>query len=178
MDIAFTESLVVNALGGNDTLSGGTGLAALIPSVTFNGGDGADTITGGDGNDILNGGAGNDTITASGQRHGRRGRRQRHVDRRPGRRSSPRRRRRRPHDLESRRWSEPVDGEAGPDTLQFNGSAAAEIMITANAPRVTFFRNVGNITMDIGTTEALLVNTLGGDDVVTAGANLAALSRR
>ena len=63
MDIAFTESLVVNALGGNDTLSGGAGLAALIPSVTFNGGDGADTITGGDGNDILNGGAGNDTIT-------------------------------------------------------------------------------------------------------------------
>ena len=72
--------------------------------------------------------------------------------------------------------SEPVDGEAGDDTLQFNGSTAAEIMtITANAPRVTFFRDVGNVTMDIGTTEALLVNTLGGDDVVTAGANLAAL---
>ena len=177
MDIAFTESLVVNALGGNDTLSGGAGLAALIPSVTFNGGDGADTITGGDGNDILNGGAGNDTITGGAGNDT--------VDGGDGNDTLTGGPGVDPHhggagdDLMI--WnpgdgSEPVDGEAGADTLQFNGSAAAEIMtITANAPRVTFFRNVGNITMDIGTTEALLVNTLGGDDVVTAGANLAAL---
>jgi Ca2+-binding RTX toxin-like protein len=177
MDIGATENLVVNALGGNDALSGGAGLAALIPNITFNGGDGVDTIIGGDGNDILNGGAGNDTITGGGGNdtlEGGDG-----NDTLTGGPGVDLHRGGAGDDLMI--WnpgdgSEPVDGEAGADTFQFNGSATAEIMtITANAPRVTFFRNVGTITMDIGTTEALVVNALGGDDVVTAGANLAAL---
>jgi hypothetical protein len=72
--------------------------------------------------------------------------------------------------------SEPVDGEAGNDTFVFNGANAAEIMTaTANGQRVTFVRNLGNITMDIGTTETLQVNALGGDDTITVNAGLAAL---
>ena len=62
MDVATTEILEVNALGGDDTVSGAAGLAALIPTITFDGGDGNDTLTGGDGNDTLRGGLGNDTI--------------------------------------------------------------------------------------------------------------------
>ena len=42
--------------GGNDTLEGGAGTDSL------SGGDGSDSLTGGDGNDSLQGGAGNDTI--------------------------------------------------------------------------------------------------------------------
>ena len=54
--------------------------------------------------------------------------------------------------------SEPVNGDAGNDTFQFNGANVDEVMTyTGNGPRVTFFRNLGNITMDIGTTETLFV---------------------
>ncbi|MEO5822334.1 MAG: hypothetical protein ABIT71_17645 [Vicinamibacteraceae bacterium] len=167
IDIGTTETLFVNALAGIDTVTGGTNLNGLIVA-RVDGGDGDDVLTGGDGvdllngglgNDTLNGGAGNDTLTGGPG-----------VD---------------PHngglgdDLMI--WnpgdgSEPVNGEGGNDTFQFNGAGAAEIMTaTANGQRVTFFRNLGNITMDVGTTETLLVFGLGGDDTFTVGPNLAAL---
>src|SRR5262249_20651895 len=62
LDIGTTENLVVNANGGDDTITAGNGLAGLI-SLTLDGGAGNDTITGGDGNDMLIGGDGNDVIT-------------------------------------------------------------------------------------------------------------------
>ena len=123
---------------------------------TLNGGDGVDKLNGNAGNDTLNGGAGNDTLTGGPG-----------VD---------------PHnggpgdDLMI--WnpgdgSEPVNGDAGNDTFQFNGSAGDEVMTYAGiGQRVTFFRNLGNITMDIGTTETLFVNALAGIDTVTGGAGL------
>jgi Ca2+-binding RTX toxin-like protein len=46
----------VNALGGNDTLTGGDG------GDTLSGGDGNDTLSGGAGNDVLTGGFGTDTL--------------------------------------------------------------------------------------------------------------------
>ncbi|HEY2783672.1 MAG TPA: calcium-binding protein, partial [Fimbriiglobus sp.] len=61
LDIGTTENLSVNMNGGDDTFTGGNGLASLI-SLTVDGGAGNDRITGGDGNDVLNGGDGNDTI--------------------------------------------------------------------------------------------------------------------
>jgi Ca2+-binding RTX toxin-like protein len=164
MDIGTTENLVVNALAGNDVVTGGAGLNGLI-TTTINGGDNDDTLTGGDGVDIINGEAGNDTLNGGGGNDtltGGPG-----VD---------------PHnggpgdDLMI--WnpgdgSEPVNGDAGNDTFQFNGSAGDEVMTyTANGQRVTFFRNLGNITMDIGTTETLFVNALGGIDTVTGGTGL------
>jgi hypothetical protein len=50
------------------------------------------------------------------------------------------------------------------------------MQVTANGQRVTFFRNPGAITMDIGTTETVFANPLAGDDTVTIGAGLAALA--
>src|SRR6266511_1036186 len=59
LDIGTSESLVLNANGGDDTFTGSNGLATLI-QLTVDGGAGNDTVTGGDGNDLLLGGDGND----------------------------------------------------------------------------------------------------------------------
>ena len=168
MDIGTTETLFVNALGGNDQVTGGAGLNGLIVA-RVDGGDGDDTLNGGDGVDLLNGNAGNDTLNGNAGNDtltGGPG-----VD---------------PHnggpgdDLMI--WnpgdgSEPVDGDAGNDTFQFNGGNGVDTMnVTANGQRVTFFRQPGAITMDIGTTETVFANALGGDDVITVGPGLAALT--
>jgi hypothetical protein len=64
--------------------------------------------------------------------------------------------------------SDTVDGGSGFDTHLFNGSAGAEIMAaTADGSHVKFTRNLGNITMDLNSIEALDVNALGGADQVT-----------
>jgi VCBS repeat-containing protein len=64
VDISGTEQIVVAALGGNDTITAGNGLAALT-ALTLNGGFGNDTITGGDGADTLIGGPGTDILDGS-----------------------------------------------------------------------------------------------------------------
>jgi Ca2+-binding RTX toxin-like protein len=61
IDIGTTESLQLNAGGGNDEIKGKTGLAGLIKS-TLNGDDGNDRIKGTDGEDLLSGGKGIDVI--------------------------------------------------------------------------------------------------------------------
>ena len=70
--------------------------------------------------------------------------------------------------------------------MGFNGSNANESMdVSANGARVRFFRDVGNITMDlndvervvaktIGGSDKLVVNALSGTDVVNVAADLAA----
>ena len=68
LDIGTSETLQLNANGGNDTFIGGAGLAPLI-SLSIDGGAGNDTITGGDGadrivggdDDLITGGKGADT---------------------------------------------------------------------------------------------------------------------
>jgi Ca2+-binding RTX toxin-like protein len=62
VDIGTSENLVLNANGGDDTVTAGNGLAPLI-ALAVNGGAGNDTITGGDGDDRLTGGDGDDNIT-------------------------------------------------------------------------------------------------------------------
>src|SRR5262245_29261282 len=64
MDIGTFEKITVNALGGQDTVSGTPGLATLVELLTINGGDGNDILTGGDGDDTINGGAGDDMLLA------------------------------------------------------------------------------------------------------------------
>src|SRR5690606_42077587 len=61
LDIGTTETLVLNAGGGNDTITA-TGNLAALTSLKLNGDDGDDTINAGNGHDILRGGAGNDFI--------------------------------------------------------------------------------------------------------------------
>ena len=135
--------LAINAGNGNDTINASTVPAVL--SLTIDGGAGNDTIIGGQGNDTLLGGDGNDNV------NGGRG-----------------------NDVallgngnDTFIWnpgdgSDIVEGQAGTDTLVFNGSNVGENMdISANGSRVRLFRDVGAITMDLNGVENIQVNALG-----------------
>ena len=64
--------------------------------------------------------------------------------------------------------SDTVEGQAGTDTMVFNGANANEnIDISANGCRVRLFRDVGNVTMDLNGVEGINVNALGGADTIT-----------
>ncbi len=175
--VANTALIQVFGLGGDDTLTLNESSGAL-PSANMFGGAGNDTITGGSGNDmlfgqagndallgkggfdLLFGGAGNDTLTggdADDQMFGEAG-----DDRmiwNPGDDS----------DL--------MEGGEGTDTAEVNGGNGAEqFTITTNGARVRFDRvNPAPFSIDIGTTENLVLHAGGGDDTVTATGNLAAL---
>jgi len=140
--------------GGKDTLVGGSGDDQLF------GQGGNDTLLGKGGNDLLFGGAGNDTLTGGAgndQVFGEAG-----DDRmiwNPG------------------DGSDVFEGGAGIDTAEVNGGNGTETFtITANGSRVRFDRvSPAPFNIDIGTTENLVVNANGGDDVITAGNGLASL---
>jgi Ca2+-binding RTX toxin-like protein len=150
LDIGTTENLVVHAGDGDDVISAGNGLAPLI-NLTLDGGAGNDTITGGDGNDILIGGDGNDTVTGGrGADTANLGAGDDTFVWNPG------------------DGSDVVEGGAGVDTLLFNGANVAEkIDISANGGRVTFTRDVGNVTMDLHQVEKIDFTARGGADNVT-----------
>jgi Ca2+-binding RTX toxin-like protein len=64
--------------------------------------------------------------------------------------------------------SDTVDGQAGLDTLLFNGANINEkIDISANGGHARLARDVAAITMDLDNLETIDLNTLGGSDVVT-----------
>jgi Ca2+-binding RTX toxin-like protein len=152
LDIGTTENLVVNMNGGDDTFTAGNGLAGLI-NLTVDGGAGNDTITGGDGADTLLGGDGDDTLIGG-----------RGNDQLFGGAGN-----------DTFVWnpgdgSDTVEGQDGSDTLLFNGANIAEkIDIEANHHRVTFTRDVANITMDLNGVENIRFNGLGGADTITVG---------
>jgi Ca2+-binding RTX toxin-like protein len=147
LDIADSEALEIDSLAGNDTLNAGVGLAALT-RLTLDGGSGNDTINGGDGNDTLRGGSENDSID------GNRGDDTAFLG----------------AGDDSFTWdpgdgSDRVEGEAGIDTMVFNGAGVAENFdFSANGNRLKFFRNVANITMDVDDTERVDLRALGGVD--------------
>ena len=61
--------------------------------------------------------------------------------------------------------SDTVEGQDGNDKMLFFGSNASEnIDISANGSRVRFFRDVGNVTMDLNGIERIEFRTLGGAD--------------
>ena len=78
-----------------------------------------------------------------------------------------------------------LEGQAGTDTLLFNGAVIAEqITISANGPQATFFRDIANVTMDLndveriqfnagGGADNILVNDLSGTDITEVAINLA-----
>ena len=139
---------------GNDSLTGGSGADLLFgqsgnDSLFGKGGD--DLLFGGTGNDVLVGGAGSD------QMFGEAG-----DDRmiwNPG------------------DGSDLMEGGSGIDTAEVNGGNGAETFtVAANGARVRFDRvSPAPFSLDIGTTENLLVNMNGGDDSFTAGNGLAPL---
>jgi Ca2+-binding RTX toxin-like protein len=144
------DRLVVNGLGGNDSINA-AGLPASTVQLTVDGGAGNDRITGGDGNDLLIGGAGNDSIIGG-----------RGSDMMIGGDGN-----------DTFVWnpgdgSDVVEGQGGHDTLQFNGSNANENMdLSANGSRLRLFRDVGNVTMDVNGVEQVNVAALGGADTLT-----------
>ena len=153
------DALVVNGGGGNDTISAAT-VPAGITKLTLDGGAGNDTLIGGHGGDLLHGGDGNDTLSGGDgddQMFGEAG-----DDRmiwNPG------------DDTDL------AEGGDGTDTVEVNGGNGAEIFtVTANGTRVRFDRlDPTPFSIDIGTTEKLVVNMNGGDDSFSATGNLAAL---
>jgi Ca2+-binding RTX toxin-like protein len=139
---------------GNDTLIGGSSADLLFgqgDNDTLFGKGGTDLLFGGDGNDILTGGDGDD------QMFGEAG-----DDRiiwNPG------------DDTDL------AEGGDGTDTVEVNGGNGAEVFTaTANGTRVRFDRlDPAPFSIDIGTTEKLVLNMNGGDDSFSATGNLAAL---
>jgi Ca2+-binding RTX toxin-like protein len=150
LDIGTTENLVLNAGDGNDVITAGNGLSSLI-QLTIDGGAGNDTITGGDGNDTLSGGSGNDVVIGGrGSDNALLGSGDDEFIWNPG------------------DGSDAVDGQAGTDTLLFNGANVNEkISISAVGGRVSLFRDVANITMDLNSIEHIDLNVLGGADNIS-----------
>ena len=181
-----TKSISVFGLGGNDTirldetngplpaaqLFGGSGNDILT------GGSGADALHGQDGNDQLSGGAGDDFLLGQSgtdvmfggdgadQMFGGAG-----DDTADGDRGDDVAFLGDGNDLfvwDPGDGSDRVEGEAGFDTMLFNGSGADEVFeASANGPRLRFTRDVGNIVMDVDGVERVDVEALGGADTVT-----------
>lgn len=144
------DTLVVNALGGNDFIDASS-LTAGIARLTLDGGDGNDTVFGSRGNDVLLGGSGNDLVDGkAGNDQVQMGSGDDIFMWNPG------------------DGSDIVDGQAGADTLQFNGANAAEgIAVEANGSRVRLSRDVDNIVMDLTEIERISFKALGGADNIT-----------
>lgn len=139
---------------GNDTLIGGSGADQLF------GQDGNDTLLGKGGDDLLFGGNGNDVLTGGAG-----------TDQAFGEAGN-----------DQMIWN-PGDGtdlnEGGDDndTVVVNGGNGDEVFtVTANGSRVRLDRtSPAPFSVDIGTSENLIVNGNGGNDSITAGNGLAGL---
>jgi Ca2+-binding RTX toxin-like protein len=150
IDIGTSESLVLNANGGDDTFSATGNLAPLI-KLTVDGGAGNDTLLGGNGADLLLGGDGDDFIDGNqGDDVALMGAGNDVFQWDPG------------------DGNDTVEGGDGADKMLFNGSNLSEnFEASANGGRVRFTRNVGNIVMDLNDVESIDLNALGGSDTVT-----------
>ena len=175
--VANTALIQVFGQGGNDTLTMSETNGAL-PRANMFGGAGNDTVIGGSGNDMLFGQSGNDNLQGRGgfdmlfggseddvltggdgddQMFGESG-----NDRfiwNPG------------DDTDL------VEGGTGNDTSEVNGGNGDEVFTaTANGTRVRFDRvQPAPFSIDIGTTENLVVNMNGGNDSFSATGDLSAL---
>jgi Ca2+-binding RTX toxin-like protein len=132
------------------------GNLAPLTTLTFDGGDDGDTLLGGNGADLMIGGDGDD-----------------HVDGNQGADTALMGRGDDRFQWDPGDGNDVVEGQAGTDALDFNGSAIGEIInVLANGPRGQLLRNIANITMDFNGVEGVLVHARGGSDAVEVG-NLA-----
>jgi len=122
-------------------------------TVTVFGGRGDDVLLGGDGAESLFGGSGDDRVDGNrGADTGVLGSGQDVFTWDPG------------------DGSDVVEGGFGVDTLDFNGAPGNENMsLSANGARAVFFREQGNIRMDMDRVERLDLTALGGADTVIVG---------
>jgi Ca2+-binding RTX toxin-like protein len=175
--VANTSLIQVFGQDGNDNISLDEANGAL-PAANLFGGNGNDVLTGGSGNDLLFGQAGNDTLLGKGGNDQLFGGDGNDVltggsgdDQVFGQAGN-----------DTMIWN-PGDGTDlneggdGTDTTQVNGGNASEVFTaTANGTRVRFDRtSPAPFSIDIGTTENLVLNANGGDDRFTAGNGLAGL---
>jgi Ca2+-binding RTX toxin-like protein len=158
-----TEHFQVNGLGGADSLTSVDGVGArTLLSVdggsgddVIKGSDGSDLIAGGEGNDILDGGAGDDRIVGD-----------RGSDTMNGNAGD-----------DTLVWNngdgtDVMNGDEGSDDVEVNGSATAGDVfdVQPNGSRIAFNRaNLVPFSLDIGSSETMHANGLGGDDKVTVG---------
>jgi Ca2+-binding RTX toxin-like protein len=135
------DKLVIVGSGGDDVIDAG-GLATGRISLEIEGGLGEDVITGSKGNDAVNGGDGDDVA--------RLGAGDDVFTWNPG------------------DDNDTIEGQAGSDTLDFNGANVSEsVTIFANGGRAQFFRDVANVTMDMDGVETISFDAFGGADTVT-----------
>jgi Ca2+-binding RTX toxin-like protein len=160
---AATERFEVNGLGGNDSVSANTGVGALtLLSVdggtgvdTVFGSEGADLILGGEGNDVLGGGGGEDRIVGD-----------RGTDTMNGGTGD-----------DTLVWNngdgtDVANGDDGRDDVEVNGAPAAGDASTVqpNGARIKFDRsNLVPFSIDIGSSETMHANALGGNDTISVG---------
>ena len=152
-DLADVDVITLNAVAGDDQVrideSNGAFPAGI--STTIRGGAGDDTLTGGSRAETFRGGAGDDRVDGNaGADVGLMGAGDDVFIWDPG------------------DGSDVVEGEAGLDTMLFNGAGGPEqVDLSANGNRLKFFRVQANITMDTDGVERVDFNALGGADTVT-----------
>ncbi len=159
LDIGSTETLDINTLAGNDSVTGSDGLAGLtqldidggLGFDILTGGDGDDTLRGGGDNDLLRGRDGNDTLIGNQGNDfvfGENGNDLIVVNEGDG------------NDL--------IEGGLGRDTVQIStGNQADEIEVNANGRVARIERTSENpFALNVGSTEVLDLRTNGGDDTV------------
>jgi hypothetical protein len=160
---AATERFEVNGLGGDDSVTANDGVGAFtVLSVdggagvdTVNGSDGSDLILGGEGNDVLGGGGGDDRIAGD-----------RGTDTMNGGTGD-----------DTLVWNngdgtDVANGDGGRDDVEVNGATAAGDALTVqpDGARIKFDRtNLVAFSIDIGSSETLHANGLGGNDTITVG---------
>ena len=165
-----TERLDLNAAGGEDFISAAAGLAALQFALDIEGGDGNDVIDGSDGADQIDAGAGDDQIAADDNPLFT----QDNVLGGSGN--------------DTMTWNPGDDddiNEGGPDndTVVVNGGGKEKFEVTPSATpgRVAFNRVQPNSTflapfsIDIGTSENLVLNAGDDNDVIKGSKGLAGL---
>jgi Ca2+-binding RTX toxin-like protein len=166
IDIGTAERLDLNMNAGNDTLTVDGGMPEF--KIDAEGADGDDRIDGGDAADLLSGGNGTDRIVPDDNPDGT-------VDVARGDAGD-----------DTIVWNggddnDVNDGGDGNDTSEVNGADAAERFVvkpSATAGRVQFDRvstNPAPFSIDIGTTERLLLNASGGNDKILTRKGLAGL---
>jgi Ca2+-binding RTX toxin-like protein len=158
-----TERFQVNGLGGDDSVSASDGVGALT-LLSVDGGAGADTVSGSDGPDLLLGGEGNDVLSGRGG-----------DDRIVGDRGNDTMNGGAGDDTPV--WNngdatDVINGDDGRDDVEVNGAPAAGDLFTVqpNGARIKFDRsNLVPFSLDIGSSETMHANGLGGDDNITVG---------
>jgi Ca2+-binding RTX toxin-like protein len=146
------DSLVINTLGGDDTITATTLPAGVIKLTidsgaghdTVLGSQGADTFLAGDGNDFVFGDNGNDTaFMGAGD--------------------------------DVFQWNpgdgnDTIEGQDGTDEMLFFGANVDEnINILANGGRALFLRDVATVTMDLDDVETIDFRAFGGADNIVVG---------